>query len=655
MMNKIPRIKELINQLKEACKGYYLLDAPIMTDKEYDKLYDELMHLENETKFILSSSPTQKVQGEVLSSLKKIQHTETMLSADKSKDINDIIKFMGDQECVLSWKLDGLTLVLRYNHGKLQQAITRGGGDEGEDVTHTVKTFSNIPLTIDYKGYLEIRGEGLVSFKDFKIINEELIIQGKDTYESPRNLAAGSVRQLNANITKSRNLIFFAFGIVKCDEWFMHKMNQFMFLKSLGFDVVEHVLVTKNEIDSFVRIFESKLEILPYLTDGLIIEYNDIVYGKVQGSTGHHSKALYAMKWDDDSYETTFRNIELNTTRTGMVSLTAIYDEVDLDGAKNTRASVHNYDIFEEFQFGVGDTLTVYRANGVIPQVEENLTRSGTYKINMECPSCGSKIVIKKPKEARFLFCENSRCPSKLVNKFVHFCSRNAMNIDGLSEAGIELFIDKGFLETFDDLYNLERYKDQIIRLEGWGIKSYNKLIEAINNSKRVKVSNFIYALGIPNIGVNGSKILAKHFNNDWFEFEGALCYDFDFTQLQDFGEITNRSLYDWYSNEDERKMWIRLTYILDFIKEEKKEVSSVSDNPFKGCKVYCTGTFASHKKEELKSILEGFGAEFTSGYAKSLDYLIVGSIKGSSKEDKAKKDGVKILTEGEFIKMIGG
>ena len=652
-MENIQRIQTLVKELNLACDAYYVKDNPIMSDKIYDSMYDELTALELKTNYILSSSPTQKVQGKVLDSLKKVQHTEPMLSAEKSKGINDVIKFMGNQDCVLSWKLDGLTLVLKYNEGKLQKAVTRGGGDEGEDVTHTVKTFSNVPLSIDYAGYLEIRGEGMVAYSDFERINNEVIAKGDEPYKSPRNLAAGSVRQLDSNISRARNLMFVSFGIVKCDEWFMHKMNQFMFLKSLGFDVVEHVLVTKNEIASFVNIFESKLEILPYLTDGLIIEIDDIVYGKAQGFTGHHTKNLYAMKWNDDSFETTFKHVELNTTRTGMVSLTAIYDSVDLDGANNTRASLHNYDIYEDFKLGVGDTLTIYRANGVIPQVEDNLTRSGTYKIDMKCPSCGGDIVIRAPKEARFLFCDNEDCPAQLVNKFVHFCSKSGMNIDGFSDAGIELFINEGFLKNFADIYKLEQYKSKIVKLEGWGTKSYNKLIQAIEKSKTVKMENFLFSLGIKNVGLGGAKRLTQHFNNDINKLFDAVESHYNFSKIVDFGDITAQSVNDYFNKPQHNNVISELMDYIKFKKEEKKGVVNM-DGIFTGKKLYCTGSFESHKKEELKSIIEGLGGEFGSGYAKSLDYLVVGKLKGSSKEAKALKDGVPILTEDKFLEMIG-
>lgn len=649
-MDQIKRIQELVQLCNYHSNLYYNKDKPEISDKEYDKLYSELESLEQSTNYILSSSPTQKVQGEVLPFLKKVKHSEPMLSAEKSKDINDVLKFMGNQDCVLSWKLDGLTLVLKYDNGKLQQAITRGGGDEGEDVTHTVKTFANIPLAIDFKGCLELRGEGLVPFNEFERINAELFAKGEETYSSPRNLAAGSVRQLDANITKNRNLIFIAFGIIKCDKKFVRKDYQFDFLQGLGFSVVEGMLTNKSEVVRQVEWFKNKIQYLDYLTDGLIIEYNNIAYGKAQGFTGHHTKNIFALKWQDDSSESIFEGVELNTTRTGMCSITGLFKEVDIDGVKVTRASLHNYDIFESLQLGIGDTITVYRANAVIPQIEENLTRLGTYKIDMHCPSCGNDLTIKQPKEARFLFCENENCPSKLVNKFVHYCSKNALNIDGFSEAGIELFINKGWLNTFDDLYNLEQYKSDITQLEGWGIKSYNNLIKVIDKSKSIELHKLLYGIGIPQIGVNGSKQLCKYFKNDITKIINANINEL--LQVEDFGEITASNVYSYFRNPDNIEMVNRLLEHITILQENKKEIAN-TENILSGKKIYCTGSFASYKKNELQKIIEDLGGEFGSGYAKSLDYLVVGSLKGSTKTDKALKDGVPILTEEQFLEMI--
>jgi len=653
-MENIKRIQELIKLCNYHSKLYYTQDKPEITDKEYDKLYSELETLEQQTNYIMSSSPTQKVQGEIIDSLTKVQHTEPMLSAEKSKDITDVIKFMGNQNCVLSWKLDGLTLVLKYIDGKFLQAITRGGGDIGEDVTHTVRTFTNIPLTIEYKNYLEIRGEGLVTFKDFERINAELIAKGEEPYSSPRNLAAGSVRQLDATITKNRNLIFITFGIVKCDNYILYKNLQFEFLKSLGFDVVESVDVTNNNINNAIGYFKRQIETLDYLTDGLIFEFNDIIYGKMQGLTGHHTKNMFALKWIDETNETIFRGVELNTTRTGMVSITGLFDTTNIDGVEVSRASLHNYDIFEELELGVGDIVTVYRANAVIPQIEDNLTRSGAYKIDMHCPSCESNIIIRRPKEARFLFCENDNCPAKLINKVVHFCSKNAMNIDGFSEAGIELFISKGFIQYFDDIYGLEDYKCEILELEGWGDRSYNKLIQAIDKSRKAKLSSFIYALGIPNIGVSSSKTIAKYFNNNLQEFLRACSFGFNFSKLEDFGSITSESINKWYKDKNESRMWIYLIEELEIIQEEKKVNNTLTD--LTGKTFVVTGEVTTYKnRNELGDLIISLNGKLSGSVSKNTAYLINSDITSvSGKNQKAKEVGVPIITEQQFNEMIG-
>lgn len=648
-MDKVKRIQELVSLCNYHSNKYYIEDKPEISDKDYDKLYDELSELEKECGYILSSSPTQKVQGKVLDSLVKVQHSEPMLSAEKSKDINDVKKFMGNQECVLSWKLDGLTIVLRYNKGELQQAITRGGGTEGEDVTHTVKTFTNVPLYIDYTGYLELRGEGLVTFKEFERINSELLAKGEETYSSPRNLAAGSVRQLDANITKDRKLIFIAFGIVKCDAVFYTKAEQFEFLKSLGFNVVFHHIIDKSVVDEAIELFKGKIKELEYLTDGLIFEYNDIVYGKSQGVTGHHSKSLYALKWADDSVETKFLGVELNTTRTGMCSITGLFEEVDIDGVKVSRASLHNVDIFEALQLGVSDTVTVYRANAVIPQIEDNLTRSGTYKIDMHCPSCRNDLVIRQPKEARFLFCENENCPSKLVNKFVHYCSKNAMNIDGLSEAGIQTFLDKGWIETFADLYRLDRYKADIIKTEGFGVRSYEKLIQAIEKSKNVKLESFLVSLGVNGVGVGGAKRLAKHFKDIDFIIKARIS---DLMHVEDFGETTSNAVYEYFRNSDNIKILNDLLCYVAIIKEDKKFIVSID---LTGKTFVVTGEFINFKpRKKLEELIESLGGKLAGSVSKSTFALLTNdTTSGSKKNQDAQKYSVQIMDESEFMKYI--
>jgi DNA ligase (NAD+) len=427
-----------------------------------------------------------------------------------------------------------------------------------------------------------------------------------------------------------------------------------MFLKSLGFTVVEHTLITKNEIVIAVDFYKTKIESLPFLTDGLIIEYDDIAYGKAQGVTGHHSKALFALKHNDDNYPTIFRGVELNTTRTGMSSITSIFDEVDIDGVKVSRASLHNYDIFKALELGVGDTITVYRANSVIPQIEDNLTRSGTYKINMICPSCGSDLVIKTPKVARFLFCENDECPSKLVNRFIHLCSKNALNIDGLSEAGIELFINEGFLQTFNDLYNLERYDYRIKKLDGWGSRSYSKLINAIDNSRKVKCANLIYSLGIPNIGISSSKAIAKHFNDDFQAFVRACVEKYDFSVLTDFGEITNQSIHDWYRNQNETSMWMYLPDEIEIIKEEKKgdnNMKDLTDITF----VITGGVDTFKNRDEFKQLVETLNGKVAGSVSNKTNFLVNNDTTSTTgKNLKAKQLNVPVISEVQFNEMIG-
>jgi len=652
-MNKIERIKELVNICNYHNRKYYTEDKPEISDKEYDKLYNELCDLEAETGYILASSPTQKVQGEVLSELVKIQHSEPMLSAEKSKDINDVLKFMGNKECVLSWKLDGLTLVLKYNNGKFQQAITRGSGYEGEDVSHSVRVFTNVPMTIPYKGYLELRGEGLVPSIELDRVNSELIANGEESYSNCRNLAAGSVRQLDAKITKERNLIFIAFGIISCDVILPLKYLQLDWLQQQGFEVVYHEVIDKNNLQSWINIFEGMIPNLSFLTDGLIIEYNDITYGKAQGSTGHHSKALYALKWQDDSCETSFIGVELNTTRTGMCSITGIFKEVDIDGVKVSRASLHNYDIFEALQLGVNDIIIVYRANQVIPQIEDNLTRSGTYKINMHCPSCGSNLVIRQPKEARFLFCENENCPSKLANKFVHFVSKDAMNIDGLSDAGILTFLDNGWIETFADLYRLDRYKADIIRTEGFGIRSYTKLIEAIEKSKNVKFENFVYALGIDQIGKGGAKRLAKHFKNDINAFLTATSSHHNFTSIADFGMITAYGVYEYFQSESNMAMVKELLQYIT-IKQEEKKMEGFKD--LSNLTFVVTGNVTTFKNRgELEALITSLNGKLSGSVSSKTNFLINNDITSTSgKNQKARELGIPVIDENDFNKMIG-
>lgn len=642
-MDNIDRIKELVSQLNKASKAYYKYDKPIMTDKQYDTLYDQLQNLENETGIILSSSPTRKVQGEILDSFEKVQHTKPMLSAQKTKSIDEIKKFVSDKEVLVSWKEDGLTIVLKYNNGSLIQGITRGDGEVGEDVTANVKMFSNIPLKISYKSNLEIRGEGLISYESFKEINENLEVP----YSSARNLASGSVRQLDTNLVRERNLNLKVFDLVECDKKFDTKREQFEFLREQGFDVVEYVLCNKENVSQAIDEFKPSEYMYP--TDGLIVTYNDIDYGDSLGATSHHPNNMIALKWKDDVKQTTLLDIELNPTRTGRVSLTAVFDGVNIDGALLRKATLHNVDIMEDYKFGIGDKITVYRSNMVIPAIYENLTKSNTYKLPTKCPCCDSELEIKKIAHTRELFCTNDKCPAKQVRKFAHFVSKNAMNIEGLSEQTLEKFIDKGYIKTYADIFTLiERHGKDIKQMEGFGEKSVQNLEKSINKSRKVKLEKFLTSLGINNIGKASCKVISKYFDGNWEKFYENLKQGFDFTLLDDFGEIMHKSLVEFINREEEQ-----IKNILKYIEFEDIEKSNIDENNiFFGKTIVATGTLKNFTRDSIKEKIEILGGAATSSVSKKTDFVIAGE-KAGSKLKKATELGVKILTEQEFLDMI--
>ena len=644
-MVKNQRIKELVLQLNQASTAYYKYDNPIMTDQSYDKLYDELANLEKETGLIFSNSPTQKVQGMILEGLQKITHTQPMLSADKTKSTNDIIKFSKGRELITSWKEDGLTLVLRFKNGNFDMAITRGDGVEGEIVTESAITIVNLPLTIPYLDELELRGECVMTWEDFNIIKDNLFAEGKECGH-PRNVAGGALRQLDISKVRERTLYFKAFDITKCNKQFKTKKEQFKFLTSLGFETVEYqVVTTPEEIQNIVdNVFIPEQYKFP--VDGIIFEFNDIEYGKSLGQTAKFPLSIMAFKWKDDTTQTIFRGIEFNPTRTGFVSMTALYDEVRVENTRISRAIIPNVDYFEKYQFGIGDTIEVYKANKIIPQVYDNLTKSNTYKILENCPCCNAKLEIKKPKDSKFLYCPNSDCPAKSVKKFSHFVSKSAMNIDGLSEATLEKFINNGWLKTFSDIYKLSEYKTEIINMDGFGEKSYNKLIQAIENSRNVKLENFIVALGIDNIGKTASKAISKYFNGSWVSFENAYQGDFDFTNLDDFGQTMNKSIYEYLSNG--RMNWYDLVEEVIFIKPEALQILSIDmakPNKFQGKTIVITGSFENYTRDTMREKLENMGAKVSSSVSKKTDYVMVGTDAGS-KLTKARELGIKILNE---------
>lgn len=645
------RMQELIAALTEADIAYYKHDNHIMTDLEYDRLMDELKDIEGRTGLVLSGSPAQKVSGEILESLAEVRHTKPMLSADKTKLVEDLIKFAAKQPVMLSWKMDGLTLVLRYEDGKLTQAITRGReGVIGEDVTHTVRTFLNVPLTIPTKDSFEVRGEGVISWANFEKINSGL----EDPYTQARSFAAGSTRKLDAGEAKKRLLEFWAFELVSDYLEPESKLFQQQFLEYNGFSVVPYIHLVADHDEKMIRdaIVYMDAKKFPYPVDGIIMEYDDIEYGKSLGATGHHENRMIALKWEDEQVETRFCGVELATTRTGMVSITGMFDPVNIDGATVSRAYLHNLDILDAFQFGVGDVIKVYKANMIIPQIADNITMSNTYELPMTCPCCGEPLIVRKTSGGtRQLFCSNPSCAAKLVQKFAHFCEKTRMNIEGLSATTLEKFIGHGWIRNFGDLYDLAQHHDKIVKTEGFGEKSYQRLQASIEKSRRCTLAKFIAGLGIPMVGRHAGRDLDRHFGGSWNDFEQAIREGFDFTQLPDFGQTMHNNIYTWYADSEEAKLWRPLLEKVIFEKENT-DMSMNTDNPFYGKTVVATGKMANYTRDGIQMKLMSLGAKPTSSVTKNTDYLIVGE-KAGSKLAKAQQMGVPTLTEQEFEDML--
>ena len=647
----LAKMKSLITQLREADTAYYGKDDPIMTDLEYDRLYGELVQLEQDTGIILTSSPTQQVSGEVLESLTAVPHTKPMLSADKTKSTDEIFKFIGGRKVVISWKLDGLTLVLRYEGGKLVQAITRGDGLKGEDVTHTVRVMENVPLTIPCTEPLEVRGEGVVSWQNFKELNESL----EEPYSHPRNLAAGTIRKLDAKESKKRRLEFLAFDLISDHLGGTTKWENLRFMAQMGFTTVGYSVLAENAsqdaLEKAIAVYRPEDYAFP--VDGLIFEYDDLAYGRSLGATGHHENRLMALKWADTLYKTVFRSLEVATTRTGMVSLTGVFDDVEIDGTTVNHAYLHNLDIFMQLALGPGDKISVYKANMIIPQIAENHTKSGGCPIPSVCPCCGEMLMIHtSPGGTRQLYCKNLDCPARLVRKFVHFCSKTRMEIEGLAEQTLETFVDRGWVKNFGDLYELERHKAEIVACPGFGEKSFARLQQAIDRRRTCTLNQFIAALGIPEVGRHAGRILNRHFSGDWDAFEQAIRDGYDFTRLEDFGQVMHDNIYTWYNNAEESKLWRPALEHITFLKEDNTMSENMKNNPFADKIVVATGKLENYTRDGIQTKLLELGAKPTSSVSKKTDYLIVGE-KAGSKLDKAKSLGVKVLTEEEFEYML--
>lgn len=645
-MEKINRIKELVTLLNKASDAYYVKDNPIMSDKEYDKLYDELETLEKETGYILASSVTQKVQGKVLDGFQKVTHSKLMLSAAKTKDVGEIKKFIGSQPFYASYKLDGLTLVCIYEDGEFKQAITRGTGLIGEDVTEQAKMISNLPMTIPYDGYLELRGECVVSWANFHKINEGLA----EPYSHPRNLAAGSLRNLDTNITKQRNLSYVVFECVSDlydeDDLFDSKWDELGYLEYLGFTTVER---RHGSVEDCVD--DMSPDMYEYPVDGLIFEMCMKEYSKSLAATSHHEGCRMALKWADSTYETVLRDVVWDVGRSGVISPVAVFDEVDLDGALTTRATLHNLSVIEILEIGIGDTVTVYRSNMVIPKIDDNLTRSGNLLIPNTCPCCGHPTEIKYTDNSKFLMCANPNCSAKLLAQFTHFVSRNCANIDGLSEKTLESLISRGFLHSFKDIYHLDEHKNELVRIEGLGQKSVSTLLKSIEKSRDIKLESFIAALGIDGIGKSAAKTIAQAFNGDIYAVLDAYDQGYRWTQLDDFGEVMAKNINKYF--EGNIADVYNLAKEFNFIKQESK--AEVTENPFNGKSVAVTGKLLRFTRDSINSKLESLGAKPASGVTAKTDYLINNDpTSSSSKNKKANELNIPIITEDEFLNMIG-
>ena len=639
-MDGISRINELVSLLNEASKAYYNDNNLKMTDLEFDKLYDELVFLEKETGFVLENSPTQKV-GWVVEDLVKVEHESKLLSLDKTKEIEKLKDFIKERDGILSLKLDGLTVVVKYDKGRLVQAITRGNGEIGEDVTHNALVFRNLPKKIEYKEKLTVRGEAIISFSEFKKINSE----DETQYKNTRNLTSGTVRQLDNKICEKRNVDFFAFAILN-ENRFDLKSKAIKWLKKQGFETVEFVIVKKDSIEKTVNEFKEKAKEGNYGTDGLVLTYDEIEYSNLLGVTSKYPKDSLAFKWTDETAETVLKKIEWSVSRTGLINPIAVFEPVEIEGTTVERASLHNVSIVEELELGVGDKIVVYKANMIIPQIAENITKSGIIEIPDKCSECGKETKLKNEEGIKTLYCENIDCLAQVVRRIAHYASRDALNIEGLSIQTIEKFVEMGFLKYYTDIYKLEDYEKEIKEIKGFGEKSYNGLIKAIENSKDVKLANFIYGLGISQVGLAGARLLCEHFNNNFDEIKKA--NKSDLIEIQGFGEIIAESLILFFDKENIERVEEALTY-LRIIKEEEKQSKKLNKNIF----VITGDTKIFNNRKELENYIIENGGKVTSSISTKTNYLINNDIfSNSSKNRKAKELGVEIISEVNLLEL---
>ncbi|HJC09697.1 MAG TPA: NAD-dependent DNA ligase LigA [Candidatus Blautia merdigallinarum] len=647
-MDKIERMKELIPVLQKAAKAYYQEDREIMSNFEYDKLYDELEALETETGVTLAGSPTVSVGYEALEELPKEAHETPMLSLDKTKDVEALRDFVGDQKTLLSWKLDGLTIVLTYGDGKLQKAVTRGNGVVGEVITNNARVFKNIPLQISFKGELVLRGEAIITYSDFEKINEE--IEDVDArYKNPRNLCSGSVRQLNNEITARRNVHFYAFSLVRAQgvDFQNSREKQFQWLRDQGFDVVEYRMVTRDTLDKAMDYFAGQVAKNDFPSDGLVALYDDIAYGDSLGSTAKFPRNSYAFKWKDETRETTLKEIEWSPSRTGLINPVAIFEPVELEGTTVSRASVHNISIMKELQLGIGDRIQVYKANMIIPQIAENLTRSGNLEIPDTCPVCGKEARVVKTNEVESLYCTNPDCQAKKIKSFTLFVSRDAMNIDGLSEATLEKFILKGFIKDFGDIFEIGKFREEIVEMDGFGEKSFDNLMASLEKARHTTLPRLLYSLGIANIGLANAKMICKEFHYDLEKMIQATAEEI--SSIEGIGPVIAKTYTEYFADEENMRKFRHLLSHLE-LEEVKQENRLTLD----GRQFVITGSvnhFAN--RAELKEYIEQRGGKVTGSVTSKTDYLINNDVtSNSSKNKKARELEIPILSEEDFLHM---
>lgn len=650
-MSDLDRMKELIRILNEAGKAYYQQNKEVMSNLEYDKMYDELLKLEKETKTVLSNSPTIHVGYELMTALEKEAHPSPMLSLDKTKQPDQLASWLNGHEGIMSWKLDGLTIVLTYEHGELVKAVTRGNGEVGEVVTNNAKVFVNVPRNIAYEGTLVIRGEAIIPYSDFYKMNEE--IEDVDSqYKNPRNLCSGSVRQLNNEITAKRHVHFYAFSIGDVEDVDFHNSFEAKldWAQSLGFDVVEHIRVTEDTIKKEIEEFSKKIEYFDLPSDGLVLTYDDLSYGKSLGRTAKFPRDSIAFKWADETADTKLTEIEWSPSRTGLINPVAIFEPVELEGTTVSRASLHNLSVMEELKLGIGDEIVVYKANMIIPQVAENKTQSGNIKIPCTCPACGGETKIEDENGIRTLICTNEFCSAKKIKSFSHFVSRDAMNVDGLSEATLQKMIDVGLLNEIYDLFTLKDHKEEILELEGFGEKSYENLVNAIEQSKKVVLANFIYSLGIPNVGLSNAKLICKHFKEDFDAIKQA--GEEDYIVIDQIGPMIAQAMVSYFHTPHNQEI---LKHLLQYVEFEKKEEVQ-TEQILEGKTFVVTGSLKHFtNRKQLKEEIEQMGGKVTGSVSKKTDYLINNDkASQSSKNQKAKELEIPILNEEDFLKLIG-